>query len=120
MDTVSFASRRTIRSARERASNAPVDFELSQADLDALVGIWKGVLADVLDGAQTSVDDHFFELGGTSLDALLMSARIKKALGVQISLTAFFDEPTLGALYEDVRAGLAGRAAAPLAQASGR
>lgn len=103
MDTVSFISRRTKKTQRlQDTTAAGVDHELSAEELQVLVDVWK----TILDQDDASIEDHFFEIGGTSLDAMMMSARLKKLLGVQISLTAFFDEPTLGMLYEEVRLAL--------------
>lgn len=103
MDTVSFTSRRTKKTQRlHDASAANIDHELSAEELQLLIDVWK----TILDQDEASIEDHFFEIGGTSLDAMMMSARLKKLLGVQISLTSFFDEPTLGVLYEEVRLAL--------------
>lgn len=103
MDTVSFTSRRTKKTQRHHnATAANIEYELSPEELSLLIGVWK----TILDQDDASVEDHFFEIGGTSLDAMMMSARIKKLLGAQISLTSFFDEPTLGVLYEEVRMAL--------------
>ncbi len=103
MDTVSFISRRTKKAARQQnAEDAGIQYELSPQELSTLIDLWK----TILDQDDASIEDHFFEIGGTSLDAMLMSARIKKLLGVQISLTTFFDESTLGVLYEEVRLAL--------------
>ena len=40
---------------------------------------------------------HFFELGGHSLKALLLSGRMSRELGVEVSMQKLFEHPTLGA-----------------------
>jgi non-ribosomal peptide synthetase component F/aryl carrier-like protein len=73
----------------------------------ALAAIWAEVLGvDALD-----VDDDFFALGGNSLLATQIAARVADALGIEMPLEAVFEAPTLGAYAELVRA--AGPAAAP-------
>jgi amino acid adenylation domain-containing protein len=46
------------------------------------------------------VDDHFFELGGDSLSAINMMARIHKELNVVIPLQEFFRHPTISGLAD--------------------
>ncbi len=55
--------------------------------------IWQSILSLPKD----SINDHdsFFELGGSSLQALFMSKRIEKKLGMKLCLPSFFNNPTI-------------------------
>jgi non-ribosomal peptide synthetase component F/aryl carrier-like protein len=72
----------------------------------ALRAIW----AEVLGVDAPDVDDDFFALGGNSLLATQITARVADVLGVEVALDALFEAPTLGEYAEHVRA--AGPAAA--------
>src|SRR5690606_30871046 len=45
-------------------------------------------------------EDDFFSLGGHSLKAISLAARIKETFGVDLPLTELFDRPTFGAMAE--------------------
>ncbi|MBF0426792.1 MAG: amino acid adenylation domain-containing protein, partial [Magnetococcales bacterium] len=55
--------------------------------------IWRAVLGDAV--GEIGGDDSFFALGGHSLKAVRIVARIQKELGVAIELGAFFAQPTI-------------------------
>lgn len=57
----------------------------------ALARMWLEVLA--LD--RVGIDDNFFDLGGHSLLLIQVSARLRDALGVELSLRSFFEMPTV-------------------------
>jgi len=78
----------------------------------ALRAIW----AEVLDVEAPDIDDDFFALGGNSLLATQITARVADLLGVDVALDALFEAPTLGAYAEHVRA--AGAAAPQTAPVS--
>jgi acyl transferase domain-containing protein len=44
---------------------------------------------------QVGIDDDFFELGGDSLKALIVLAKIKNVLGIELSMEEFFPRPTI-------------------------
>ncbi len=48
------------------------------------------------------IDDDFFEIGGDSLKALTIIARIHKTLNIEVSLQDFFSKPTLRSLSEAI------------------
>jgi non-ribosomal peptide synthetase component F/aryl carrier-like protein len=73
----------------------------------ALRAIW----AEVLGVDAPDVDDDFFALGGNSLLATQITARVADVLGVDVALDALFEAPTLGEYAEHVRA--AGPVASP-------
>ncbi|WP_168702513.1 non-ribosomal peptide synthetase, partial [Gordonia paraffinivorans] len=72
------------------------------------------VYADVLGVERVGVHDGFFDLGGNSLVATRVIARINEALGAELSVRALFDSPTVEALaqqFEHTDARRAGRPA---------
>ncbi|MGD2085954.1 MAG: amino acid adenylation domain-containing protein [Candidatus Aminicenantes bacterium] len=62
-----------------------------------LAVIWSEVLGrDILPGAlRIGIDDNFFNLGGHSLTAMLMTSRIHKEFNLKISLAEIFKTPTI-------------------------
>jgi acyl carrier protein len=54
-------------------------------------GIWQSVLG-IDDFSST---DDFFELGGHSMSASQVIARIRREWGVEVSLSSFFEHPTV-------------------------
>ncbi|MBW8865514.1 MAG: non-ribosomal peptide synthetase, partial [Verrucomicrobia bacterium] len=84
--------RQTIASAKKFV--APHDKLEEQ-----LAKIWE----EVLEIRQVGVEDHFFDLGGHSLLAVRLVARIEKAFGRKIPVTAIFQSPTVGQLANLLR-----------------
>jgi acyl carrier protein len=58
---------------------------------EALAAIW----AEVLGVERVGVHDDFFALGGNSLRAVQVVARIREALGVELPVRALFQSPVL-------------------------
>jgi thioester reductase-like protein len=52
-------------------------------------------------------EDNFFELGGESLQALLVVARIKSGLGVEVGPDVLYERPTVAGLADVIRRRLA-------------
>ena len=79
----------------EMDAKTTVDLIRPRNDLEVqLAAIW----TDLLGVSAVGVDQDFFSLGGTSVLAIQARARIEKELGVELSLRAFFDTPTLGGI----------------------
>jgi hypothetical protein len=58
---------------------------------EAVARIW----SQLLDLPRVGRDDHFFELGGHSLIATQLVSRCRDLYGVEVPLTAVFEQPTL-------------------------
>jgi acyl carrier protein len=71
-----------------------------QAPRDALEEALAGMVADVLGIDRVGVTDGFFELGGNSLRAMELVARVEEAFAVDLPLRALFDQPTVAGLIE--------------------
>ncbi|WP_412458263.1 amino acid adenylation domain-containing protein, partial [Mycolicibacterium conceptionense] len=56
------------------------------------------VFAEVLGLDRVGLDDDFFALGGDSLIAIRVSARLQSALGKEVPVRCLFDAPTVGRL----------------------
>ena len=53
-----------------------------------------GLFAEVLGKDGVGPGDAFFDLGGDSLEAMRLIARLRAVLGVEIGITALFKAPT--------------------------
>jgi amino acid adenylation domain-containing protein len=63
---------------------------------DILAGIW----AEVLGLQRISIHDDFFTLGGDSLRAISLLARIREVSGIDIPVCSFYQQPTIAGLVE--------------------
>ncbi|WP_189094544.1 non-ribosomal peptide synthetase, partial [Nocardia jinanensis] len=67
------------------------DFRAPRSQAEQLVA---GIFAEVLAHDRVGADDSFFDLGGNSLIATQVVARINAAFGVQIGVRVLFEAPT--------------------------
>ncbi|HEU5382584.1 MAG TPA: SDR family NAD(P)-dependent oxidoreductase [Ktedonobacteraceae bacterium] len=84
---------------RAQARSAPLEAATltSSGDYERkLVAIWQQILGL----EQIGLDDNFFDLGGNSLIALQLIARIKKTFRVQISVVTLFEAPTVNTMLK--------------------
>jgi len=66
----------------------------ASTELESLIGaIWR----EQLGCPAVNADDHFFLLGGNSIAATQVVARLREALGLELNLRLLFEAPTLGA-----------------------
>jgi amino acid adenylation domain-containing protein len=77
-------------SARYIPPRGPVEEELA------------AMCAEVLGRDRIGVLDNFFDLGGHSLLAAQLLARVRETFGVELSLRALFDGPTIAAMAREV------------------
>ena len=58
-------------------------------------GVVAAVFGDVLDVGRVGLDDDFFELGGNSLTAMRVVARLGASLGITVPVRTLFQAPTV-------------------------
>ncbi len=81
----------------------PPPFEAPASPLERIAAeLWADLLG--VDLARIGRHSSFFDLGGHSLLAAQLATRVERAFGVEISLRALFDRPTLSAFAEDLEA----------------
>ncbi|MFF9347874.1 amino acid adenylation domain-containing protein [Streptomyces sp. NPDC014734] len=80
------APRRPAAGAPARAPRGPREEQL------------RAIFAEVLGTDRVGVDDNFFDLGGHSLLAVRLAARVKAALGTDVSIGTVFRSPTVASL----------------------
>ncbi|KPW12257.1 Peptide synthase, partial [Pseudomonas amygdali pv. aesculi] len=71
------------------------------SDLQAqIASVW----CEHLQCEQVSADDHFFLLGGNSIVATQVVARLRETLGIDLNLRLLFEAPTLAAFAAQIEA----------------
>ncbi len=98
-----------------KALPAPVfesrEFRAARTPVEEIVA---GVFADVLDVDRVGRDDDFFELGGNSLVATQVVARLGVALGTRVAVRALFEYPVVEFLAAHVESASREGSVAPL------
>ncbi|NCE86016.1 non-ribosomal peptide synthetase [Pseudomonas sp. Q1] len=74
------------------------DAALESALQQQIAAIW----CEQLQVDTVAADDHFFLLGGNSITATQVVARLREALGLELNLRLLFEAPTLSAFAADV------------------
>ncbi|MDU9405875.1 non-ribosomal peptide synthetase [Pseudomonas sp. zfem004] len=100
--------------ARFPSAAAQHSTDVAGSDLQArIAGIWR----ELLKVEAVAADDHFLLLGGNSIAATQVTARLGDELGIQLSLRTLFEAPTLAEYSAAVAAILAegGKAAGAIA-----
>lgn len=101
----------------DRKKLPPIDF-LSTAAFEAPRTQLESVVADifgqVLGLGRVSVNDDFFDLGGNSLSATKVAARLSAALDAHVPVAVLFDASTVAELAERSVELIGGRPSAPL------
>ncbi|GIH02021.1 hypothetical protein Rhe02_00880 [Rhizocola hellebori] len=65
----------------------------------AVARVWR----EVLGMHHAGPHDGFFDLGGDSLVATKLVARLRKELGIQVSLLTIFENPTIAELVDELQ-----------------
>ncbi|HCV39432.1 MAG TPA: non-ribosomal peptide synthetase, partial [Pseudomonas sp.] len=98
--------------ARFPLAATPVAGTASDDDLQArIAGIWR----EILKVEAIAADDHFLLLGGNSIAATQVTARLAEELGIPLSLRTLFEAPTLAEYCAEVATLLADGAVGPTA-----
>ncbi|MGW4767727.1 amino acid adenylation domain-containing protein [Nocardia sp. NPDC004278] len=90
------------RKALPRPSFASRDFRAPSTPIEEVVA---GVFADVLGLERVGADDDFFALGGNSLIATQVVARLSAALDARVPVRVLFDAPVVAALAAAIAPG---------------
>ena len=97
--------RRQLPDPLVTARGESATFVAPETDLEELIAeIWTETLR--LPYASVGIHDNFFDLGGTSLPAIQIMARVNSEYQLDLPLRTFFDAPTVAALGEQVEAAL--------------
>ena len=73
-----------------------------------------GIVRDLLGLEEVGLHDDFFDIGGSSLMGLQMSARLRRALGISVSGDLLLEAPTIAAMAKRLEARLAAGGAGPV------
>jgi acyl carrier protein len=85
-----------------------------RAPRDRRERVLAALFGEVLGVTRVGIDDSFFDLGGHSLSATRLIARVRADLGVEVPIRALFDAPTVAGLGAWMRAHAAARVGAAL------
>ncbi|MGK8555450.1 amino acid adenylation domain-containing protein [Nocardia gipuzkoensis] len=98
------------RKALPRPTFTGREFRAPSTPIEEIVA---GVFADVLGADQVGADDDFFALGGNSLVATQVVARLSAALDARVSVRTLFDAPVVAELAARIVPGSGAAASRP-------
>lgn len=91
----------------DRAALPEPVFAVTTTEFVAPRDVAEQVVADIYAGVlgieRVGILDSFFDLGGNSLSATRVAARLGAAFGVEVPLRAVFEAPTIAVLAENLR-----------------
>jgi amino acid adenylation domain-containing protein len=91
--------RRALRSLENLEIESATAYVAPRTALEeTLAGFWMEILAR----KQVGIHDNFLELGGNSLNATQVIARVWNVLGVNLSVRTFLEGPTVATLAEQI------------------
>ena len=85
-----------------------------RAPRDRRERVLAALFGEVLGMTRVGIDESFFDLGGHSLSATRLVARVRAELGVEVPIRAVFDAPTVAGLAERMTARAEDRAGTAL------
>jgi natural product biosynthesis luciferase-like monooxygenase protein len=94
--------RKALPTTDERPTATTAGFAPASSDAEkSIAAVW----AELLGVAQIGIHDNLFDLGANSLLVMQANARLRAALGKQISLVEMFEFPTVASLAEHLARG---------------
>jgi amino acid adenylation domain-containing protein len=84
---------------RDSASNRRVPIVPPRNDIEVKLC---DIFAEVLGRTQIGIEENFFRIGGHSLLAAQVAARIREAFGVAFELRTFLESPTIAGLAKEI------------------
>ncbi len=97
----------------------PTESEVYEAPRTAIEEYLAVTLADVLGLPRVGIHGDFFALGGGSLCAAVMAARIEEAISIELPIRSIFESPTVAELAKIVESKLDGREFSPKSREAG-
>ena len=98
---IGMAAQLGVVAVDQAAAGPEADHQAPGTEVErALARIW----ADVLGIERVGAHDDFFRLGGDSILAIQILARVREALRVELGVLAFFEAPTLAGMARQVEA----------------
>jgi amino acid adenylation domain-containing protein len=91
--------RRALRSLEDFEIECASSYVAPRTALEeTLAAFWM----EILEAKRVGIHDNFLELGGNSLNATQVIARVRSMLGVELSIRSFLEAPTVAMLAEQI------------------